>query len=157
MSELQPTDWITLRTFDYTHQVAIFEAVLEANDIPVNLKDDLTVAANPLYSQAVGGIKLRVMKKDWEAANAILKENAEDASALEEGDYPEYLGNCPNCNSEDNRTKRLPFLVNLVFILLLAIPFLFLKQEQECNNCGHVWKVGEDEDDEESPDAAPVS
>jgi DNA-directed RNA polymerase subunit RPC12/RpoP len=78
----------------------IIRTRLEANGIPCFIADDNTIGANPLYNQAVGGIKLKVFEKDMERCREILAADGD----LKEQDHVEvdetntYIV-CPYCGS----------------------------------------------------------
>ncbi len=48
--------------------------MLEDVGIPVFVKDEFTILMNPLFSNAVGGIKLQVLEEDLEKASEVLKD-----------------------------------------------------------------------------------
>jgi hypothetical protein len=77
-------DLIVLKTFTYPHELAIVRGKLESEGIECVVQDELTVQAYPLYSNAVGGIKLKVKAADYERATEILKEAGYSA----DDDYP---------------------------------------------------------------------
>jgi hypothetical protein len=66
--------YITILTFTYPYEFAIVRGRLESEGIECFVKDELTVQVNPFYSNAIGGIKLQVRKRDWEQALKILTE-----------------------------------------------------------------------------------
>ena len=65
---------ITLRTFQYPLEITLLKSMLEDSGIPVFVKDEFTILMNPLYSNAIGGIKLQVLEKDIEKATEVLKD-----------------------------------------------------------------------------------
>lgn len=60
-----------LAVFSYPHEYFVLKSLLEAEDIKVILKDDLTVYVNPLLSQAIGGIKMYVPTDKYQIAKEI--------------------------------------------------------------------------------------
>ena len=110
---------------------------LEANGIPCFIADENTIGANPLYNQAVGGVKLKIFERDMEKCRKILSEEGD----MHEQDHYEideetntYIV-CPYCASTNvsNITKEeedglLDSLVNLVS------PF-HTPKNWHCNNC----------------------
>ena len=66
---------VTLRTYVYPIEAAIFRCKLEAAGIECYLKNELTVQVNPLYSNAIGGVQLQVNEEDVETAEEILCED----------------------------------------------------------------------------------
>jgi len=66
--------FITVLTFTYAHEVAIVRGRLEAEGITCFVQDELTLQINPLYSNAIGGVKLQVRESDLNQTIEILKE-----------------------------------------------------------------------------------
>ena len=64
----------TVAVFEYSTEAQILKAKLQAENIKVFLIDALTVDADPLISQAIGGVKLKVNGNDFERANEIYNE-----------------------------------------------------------------------------------
>ena len=71
-------DLVTLTTFTYPHEAAVIKGRLQAEGIDCFIKDDLTAQVNPLYSNAIGGVKLMVRANDFLKAAAILEESGLD-------------------------------------------------------------------------------
>ena len=65
---------ITIKTFYYDSETMLYEPRFQDAGIYYFLKDQKTVSADPVVSNAIGGIKLQVRANDLEAAKAILKE-----------------------------------------------------------------------------------
>ena len=68
-------DWVTIKTFNMSHEAIIIRSMLEAEGIECFLKDELTVQVDPFYSNALGGAKLQVKAIDSERAIRLLEEN----------------------------------------------------------------------------------
>ncbi len=60
---------VTILSLPYPQQVYIIKGRLESEGIECFIKDELTVQTNPVYSYAVGGVKLQVKEEDVEAAS----------------------------------------------------------------------------------------
>ncbi len=70
-----PTDnFVTLITFPYAHQLGIVRSKLESEGIESVVQDELTIQTDPLYSNALGGVKLKVRESKLLQAIEILKE-----------------------------------------------------------------------------------
>ncbi len=65
---------ITILTFTYIHELAVAQGLLESEGVETFLKDEFVASVNPLYSNAIGGIKLQVNADDVERATIILRE-----------------------------------------------------------------------------------
>ncbi len=67
-------DFITVAIFSYPHEIAILKHQLNLEGIPYFFENEATISVMPMYSIAVGGIKLKVHPNDSEAVKAILNE-----------------------------------------------------------------------------------
>ena len=54
-----------IATYQYTSEAIIFKGKLESEGIEVFMRDNNAVDTNPLYSNAVGGVKLFVKSEDF--------------------------------------------------------------------------------------------
>jgi hypothetical protein len=115
-------------TFENYYDVMLAHIVrtkLEDNGIPCFIADENTLTANPLYNQAVGGIKLKIFARDLEKCRAILATEG-DMHELDQVELDEETNNaviCPFCAStnvgpadpgkfESFITAVLPFINN---------------------------------------------
>ncbi len=112
---------------------------LEANGISCFIADENIIGANPLYNQAVGGVKVKVFEKDIERCREILATEGD----LHESDHFEIDNEnntyvvCPFCAStnvgniaEDKDVGLLNSIANLVN------PF-HTQKNWHCYNCQH--------------------
>ncbi len=140
---------ITIATFDQPTEAHIVKGRLEAEGIPCFLGDEHIVAAQPFYSVAVGGVKLKVTEGDAEEARAllariqggtseyILDDNIELAPPMQEH-VP--AATCPNCGSEHVAEEKFSKTVFSLSYLLLGFPIPFVKRQYKCYDCGYVWQ-----------------
>ena len=63
----------TIARFQYSSEAQIVKGRLEAEGIQVFLSDNLTIDADPLVSNAIGGVKLKVLSRDALKAQYILQ------------------------------------------------------------------------------------
>lgn len=63
-----------LRRFQYSSEAVIYQGKLESIGIEVFMRDNNIVDSNPLYSNAVGGVKMFVRTEDYDRANEILND-----------------------------------------------------------------------------------
>ena len=63
---------ITYQSYYDPMLARIIRTKLEDNGIACYIADENTLAANPIYNQAVGGIKLKIFERDLERVNEIL-------------------------------------------------------------------------------------
>lgn len=112
--------FITVLTVQYPQQLWIIKGKLESEGIACFVKDELTVQAYNLYSNAVGGVKLQVQQHDVAKAVEILTELG---YIRDEPIKPDLL------TIIESKTNNLPFLkkvsvVNRIIILVLLVVFL---------------------------------
>jgi len=117
----------------------IIRTRLEANGIQCFVADENTIGANPLYNQAVGGVKLKIFERDMARCQEILATEGD----LHEQDHFEIDNDnnsyvvCPFCGSnnvsglEKNEEKDWPILNS---ISNLVNPF-YSPKNWHCNNC----------------------
>ena len=133
-------------------EASIIKERLIDSGIQCFLSDENTIAVNPLYNQALGGVKLHLFERDVEAAKSLLQDEdvkipleAEVAEFGDETDaVPEEMKTdelCPNCGSNDvgyvQATKnRFGILTTIVSFLLLVYPFRANKTHH-CFTCQH--------------------
>ena len=110
---------------------------LEANGISCFIADENTIGANPLYNQAVGGVKIKIFERDLERCREILSSEGDlhEQDHFEIDDETNTYVVCPFCAStnvsniikdeEDNLLSSLSNLLN---------PFQTAKN-WHCNNC----------------------
>jgi len=72
--------WVTVAQFSLGTEAHIFRARLEAENIPAYVADEHQINANWLWSNALGGVKVRVPETCVERAYAVMQ-------ALETGEF----------------------------------------------------------------------
>lgn len=129
-----------VQTYINSQLAHLDKAKLADEEIHAFLQDDNLASINPLYAQAIGGIKLMVQDEDYDWALEVLKLN----------DY-EYLHNefpdeeisaqrkCWNCGSI-NVYQKSSWLIALVYMILFFIPIVIKKKKYVCLDCSHQWK-----------------
>jgi rubredoxin len=121
-----------LRRFQYSSEAIIYQGKLESQGVDVFLRDNNTVDSNPLYSNAVGGVKLFVKTEDFKKANEILGE-----VSLYSVDDDHQLIKCPKCGAEqiemETAVTGIKTLFTVFFLGLAAL--LFEKHKYKCQNC----------------------
>lgn len=123
-----------VRRYQYSYEAQIFCGKLEAAGVDVYLRDLYTVDSNPVWSNAVGGVKLFVKSEDFEKANKILV----DVSPFSI-DENNVLLKCPNCGAEETEmntsVKDLKSLLAFIFSLLFVVMPFYSKHKFKCNKC----------------------
>ncbi len=123
-----------LRRFQYSSEAIIYQGKLESHGIEVFLRDNNIVDSNPLYSNAVGGVKMFVKTEDFDKANEILGEVS--LYAVDDDNQPVKCPNCGAIQAELVSTIRSwKTFFNVIFFGFLAL--LFEKHKYKCQECNH--------------------
>lgn len=123
-----------LRRFQYSSEAIIYQGKLESQGIEVFLRDITIIDSNPLYSNAVGGIKLFVKTEDVIKASEILN----DVSLFSVDDDNKPI-KCPKCGAEKNDlvTSIKDWKSFFAFILAWVITTfpVYSKHKYKCQIC----------------------
>lgn len=124
----------TIARFQYSAEAQIIKGRLEAEGIQVFLSDNLTIDTDPLVSNAIGGVKLKVLSNDVLEAEDILKSIKKYATD-DDGDAI----NCPNCNGEKielfSTIKDFKSFFAFIFGFLFGTLPLHAKHKYKCEAC----------------------
>ncbi len=128
------TTFKTIAKFQYSAEAQIIKGRLESEGIEVFLSDHLTIDTDPLVSNAIGGVKLKVLAKDALRAQHIL-ETINKYSVDDNGNAI----HCPNCNSSKvamfSTIKDFKsFFSFMVGFLFGTLPF-YAKDKYRCDDC----------------------
>lgn len=123
-------NYTILEVFDYSTSSQITKSKLESEGIRVMLMDETTIDADPLISQAIGGVKLLVHNDDLDKAIHIYNE----IRTYETSSNGNKI-QCPNCGS----TRILVAPPQEQKIWLRLFPF-FEKKKYICNDCKTISK-----------------
>lgn len=121
----------------------IVKGRLEDSDIPCFLTDENIATIQPLYNQAIGGVKLNVFERDVERINALLAEVELDL-APENTHTSEDKMLCKKCGSANvsygqATQKRFSWWVTVLSFFFMVYPFKANKC-YHCYDCGHEFK-----------------
>ena len=58
--------------FNYLHETIFLKHLLDQQEIPYYFENEMTLSVVPLYTTALGGIKLRIHPNDFERVQKIL-------------------------------------------------------------------------------------
>lgn len=123
-----------LRRFQYTSEAIIFQGKLESQGIEVFLRDNNIIDSNPLYSNAVGGVKLFVKTEDFDRANEVLGE-----VSLYSVDNENQPIICPKCGNEQidmvTSIKDWKSFMSFAFFILFYIAPFSVKHKYKCGVC----------------------
>ncbi|GAA3972600.1 DUF2007 domain-containing protein [Mucilaginibacter dorajii] len=123
-------------TFENYYDVMLAHIVrtkLEDNGIPCFISDENTIAANPIYNQAIGGIKLKIFERDLERCRQIMAEEG-DMHNLDHIEIDEETNNavictyCASTNIGSTDTGKFASILSAVF------PF-YNNKAWHCFNC----------------------
>ena len=67
-------DFVTIKTFEFPHQVIILKSRLESEGIECYVPDERTLQMQPNFASALGGVRLQVRVGDIDKANLILED-----------------------------------------------------------------------------------
>jgi len=128
---------IILRTYYDPMLAHIVRTRLEDNGIPCTL-DDSMMSVYPVYSNPLGGIKMRIFERDKAKAEAILAEDSE--LHVEDITDTDTTVVCPYCGSNNVRNAlTVPDDANvftrIVSAVANALPF-DKEKDWHCFNCG---------------------
>lgn len=66
--------FITVAVFDYVHEIQILKHRLDQEELQYFFENEIMSSFAPMYSNALGGIKLKIHPNDFETVKAILQE-----------------------------------------------------------------------------------
>lgn len=135
-------DLVTIATFSQATEAYVLKTNLEAEGIWSLVADEHLITWNWLYSNALGGVKLRIREGDVERAlEALGLESLGTELEEEELDIEDDESRCPDCNSFNIHYERYAKRPQFASWLLLGFPIPFLKRKWSCNDCGYEWKM----------------
>lgn len=141
---------ITVANFSHPTEADPVIAWLESEGIECFLTNEHTVTMNWLWSNAIGGVGVRVKAADVERANEILQvalnpntiggRSTPADSETDQGSDDSSEIRCPQCGSENVYYEK--FSRRLVFAswALLGVPLPFFKKKWKCWECEHLFK-----------------
>ncbi|WP_264535664.1 DUF2007 domain-containing protein [Flavobacterium sp. N1736] len=62
----------TIAIFNYQHETVVLKHLLDQEEIPYYFENEMTLSVVPMYTSALGGIKLRIHPNDFERVQQIL-------------------------------------------------------------------------------------
>ncbi|MBV1870506.1 MAG: DUF2007 domain-containing protein [Gammaproteobacteria bacterium] len=128
---------VTAARYSFPHEAEIARSSLESEGITAFVADAHTINMQWLYSNAMGGARVQVYKKNLVAAQKIL--NTDYSSFVESEVGCDEQSKCLKCGGGlelYTKGKRPAFFV----FLLLGFPLFFYKHGLRCINCGHFTK-----------------
>lgn len=130
----------TVAVFSTIFEADFAKARLESEGIRTVIVNGNLIAMNWLYSNAIGGVRLKVENHDVPAAKEILALINTNEFEIESSDSD--WGVCPKCGS--NRIEFVQDKRGTAFTwLLFGLPLLFPQEKFVCHHCFHEWKSEE--------------
>lgn len=133
-NDFQPLERVTVKTFDTSVNAHLFRIELENEGIESFIYDEETITMDPLMSNAIGGIKVKINAKDIERTKEFL------AKREEENNPP-----CPNCGSKRIMTNFRSFksasgIISAIAAFLFTIFPPMFKTVNKCLDCNHEFE-----------------
>lgn len=134
-NDFQPLERVTVKTFDTSVNAHLFRIELENEGIESFIYDEETITMDPLLSNAIGGIKVKINAKDIERTKEFL------AKREEENNPP-----CPNCGSKRIMTNFRSFksasgIISAIAAFLFTIFPPMFKTVNKCLDCNHEFEA----------------
>ncbi|RNC88375.1 MAG: DUF2007 domain-containing protein [Winogradskyella sp.] len=135
--------FVTVAKYQYSSEAQIAKGRLEADGIKVFLSDNLTIDTDPLVSNAIGGVKLKVYSENEQDARDILK--SIKAYSVDDNGQPIACPNCGNHHVElfssiDSFKSLMAFLFG---IITFTLPF-HTRYKYVCDDCKTEFPVKQD-------------
>lgn len=133
---------ITFKTFDNSIDAHILKIKLESEGITCFLFDENIVSVNPLYSNLVGGIKLKINEEDLPHAKNIVLELKETPLTTEDNE----IITCPKCQSTKIESgyqsmRSIGAVLSAIASFLLLIFPIYRKTVYKCLECGNEFDL----------------
>jgi len=128
--------FVTIKVYDNAPEAHVLISKLENSGVHCYLHDALTISIDPLLNQAMGGIKLKVRRKDMDKAVAVINEMDEVPLT----DDANNLLECPQCGGTDlyANFKSMKGFWGIFYSLISLLFFMYplkYKNVYRCKNC----------------------
>ena len=132
--------FVTIASYRDFPQAGLDRSILEEHHIQCYLENEFTVGVNWLYSNALGGIKLKVLESNAARAGEILRDFHAVIAEEDSGEEAQIAeSTCPKCGGGAieaiNYTRKFAAIS-----LLFSLPLFFFLNRYRCRQCGHRWK-----------------
>ena len=127
---------VILATVSQPMEATPIQLKLDSFGIESELHGELTVAANPFLSNAVGGIQILVSETDAKRAAEILAEHRRLGAEKE----AERARTCPECGKTNGVPVDRPLFIGILAVFTFGIfSILYPWPKFQCPNCRHKW------------------
>jgi len=116
--------------FDVT-EAYLIKSRLEAEGINTFIPDENTSQIQPMWNNAIGGVRVQVADEDVENAKLVLKDYYQQQKQI-------VTPPCPSCGSTHTFRDDSGQNWAKAIVVMLGIPIPFKKQ-LACRDCGHKW------------------
>lgn len=121
-------------------------ALLRSAGMEVVVLDAHTASVNPLYSFAIGWVKVVVREADLAEARALLRAlliHLEFGLPVGRRTGPTPLGpRCPACGGLATVPEPGAARLGWVALWVFSVPLPLFGPRRRCRSCGHVWRLG---------------
>ena len=126
--------------FQYSAEAQIIRGRLEAEGIKTFLTDNHTIDTDPLVSNAIGGVKLKVRTEDAKRAMRVL----DSISKYSVDDNGEEI-TCPKCHNTGVELYTSikgfrSFFFFCISFLINALP-IYMRREYNCTHCNYKFEL----------------
>ena len=131
---------VTLRSYRDPIDAELAKSQLVSAGIPAIILDQHLVSIQWLYSNAIGGVKLKVDESDFDAALEVLEDERDaDLATIPESQSPPVDGDfCPLCGSSEVRASRV-HRTAAALSLATGLPLVAWRRRWICESCSHSW------------------
>jgi hypothetical protein len=70
------TEWVEVRSTTWLHEAELVRSVLASAGIEAEIPNEHTLGVQPLYAQALGGVRVLVRRADFDRAMEVLTTDA---------------------------------------------------------------------------------
>lgn len=131
------TKKVVVATVSQTFDAMPLQIKLGSQGIKTELNGDLIVSANPLLSNAIGGVQILVSITDADRATTIVNEFHQEEAEKEN----ERLHSCPKCGSKNGGYVKRNILTAIAIVTFIRELSLLLPwSKYKCPDCGHKWR-----------------
>ena len=132
--------WANAGSYTTVGEAEAARSALEAAGIEAEVADENTISVDWLYSQAVGGVKVRVPEESLAEAAEVLANAAQDVEPGGDTEAAATERHCPRCGSREyyhviwRRLRAASLLFSFGFFLIA--PVWLLLPKWKCDSCG---------------------
>jgi hypothetical protein len=132
---------VTFETYYDVMLAHIIRTKLEDNGISCFIEDEYMSTLNPIYNQALGGVKLKVFERDLEKCREIVAAEGDlhDQDHVEIDEETQHAVICPFCGSTNVRygaaTERKAHWFTFIISFFLSVFPFYARKAWHCFNC----------------------